>query len=374
MGNKRLVLSIIEELPSKAPASIQIFKEGANAVYAGEGKTRDVVLSAKDISDIIRKFSVLGRDLLIDYEHLSERGGAPANGKVIAAGWIKGLRHETGGPLMADVEWTDDATREIETRQYKYLSPVFYLDDKTGHPIELVSVTLTNDPATIGARALAADRQGIIDMIDKSILDKLGLPETATAEDVTKAIDAMKPAEPAAPTEEAATQVIASRLGIKDVKNAEDLRVSLSRVDPAKYVPSEHVEKLTKELADEKAIRLSRDRDKFIADGTREGKIVKASEPMWIDLFDKLGADGAAKHLATASKIVPTGGAITDNGGASDPQADRKVVISEAYSRYKSDPTANKICSKAEWFVQDALRDKGLNSNLTDDEKKLCAV
>lgn len=95
-------------------------------------------------------------DTLIDYEHQSLR--SVDNGKpVVAAGWIPNtLEYRAGKGLYAvNVAWTDPAKKMIAAKEYRYISPVFSYDPKTGEVLELVSVALTNTPALDGLDALA---------------------------------------------------------------------------------------------------------------------------------------------------------------------------------------------------------------------------
>jgi phage I-like protein len=95
-------------------------------------------------------------DLLFDYEHQtlnSDENGKPAP----AAGWFKKLDYVPGEGLFAvDVDWTEPAAQFIKNKEYRYTSAVFSFDRKTGRPIELKHVALTNNPALDGMKAIAA--------------------------------------------------------------------------------------------------------------------------------------------------------------------------------------------------------------------------
>jgi len=98
---------------------------------------------------MVENFEKSNVDLVVDYEHstLNEP-------KAIASGWISrnplGLKVENG-ELWAKIEWTKEAQKHIENKEYKYLSPVFIFDTtdrSTGQGIgaTLHSVALTNTP------------------------------------------------------------------------------------------------------------------------------------------------------------------------------------------------------------------------------------
>lgn len=95
-------------------------------------------------------------DTLIDYEHQSLR--SRDNGKkVVAAGWVPNtFEWRDGKGLFAiKVAWTADAAQEIQDKQYRYASTVFFYDAETGEVLEIVSIALTNTPALDGLDALA---------------------------------------------------------------------------------------------------------------------------------------------------------------------------------------------------------------------------
>ena len=99
-------------------------------------------------------FDRRGTDVVVDYEHQSLSGM-----KAPAAGWVKELWVKEDG-LWGRVEWTDEARRLIEAREYRYLSPVVffdYPDPVTGETLQayLDSVALTNRPFLPDAPAVA---------------------------------------------------------------------------------------------------------------------------------------------------------------------------------------------------------------------------
>ena len=100
----------------------------------------------------------------IDYDHLSMEATKPFDG--IAAGWLQGIELRDGGTtLWGLVEWTPDATRRIENREYRFISPSFMKDytTATGEKVgtKLLAAALTNLPflpemaaVTLGAEAV----------------------------------------------------------------------------------------------------------------------------------------------------------------------------------------------------------------------------
>ena len=100
----------------------------------------------------------------IDYDHLTQNPQHPAAG--IAAGWLRRVELRDGGnTLWGLVEWTPDAEKRIENREYKFISPSFVKDYKTptGEKVgtKLLAAALTNMPflpemaaVTLGADAI----------------------------------------------------------------------------------------------------------------------------------------------------------------------------------------------------------------------------
>lgn len=177
-----------------------------------------------------------GKQVRGNYMH--ERSG-PISAQVIRA------EVTAGGGVRSFVNWTSRAQIAIRKdanglREYEGTSPEFYAKvvvDKDGNtveengrvlmePFELSGFALDNDPA-MPDLAIAANTEsqqpdtGKEDLVIKKLALKLGLPETATAEDVEKAFDAkMKPAEKPK-TEESAVTVEAVAAAV------------LAKIDPA---------------------------------------------------------------------------------------------------------------------------------------------
>lgn len=85
----------------------------------------------------------------IDYDHLTSEVTKPGDG--IAAGWLKAIELRDGGKtLWGLVEWTPDAAKRIENREYRFISPSFMKDytTPTGEKVgtKLLAGALTNLP------------------------------------------------------------------------------------------------------------------------------------------------------------------------------------------------------------------------------------
>ena len=128
------------------PELVQLIPYG---VIKGRDGRRFKMFNTKEvIAETIRRFNPTGVqntiDLVVDYEHqtdLSAENGKPAP----AGGWIKELFDKGNAGLWGKVSWTARAKEFIQSRQYRFLSPVFK-HDKDGNVLALLRAGLTNAP------------------------------------------------------------------------------------------------------------------------------------------------------------------------------------------------------------------------------------
>ena len=130
-----MLRAILKDL-NNAPAEFQLLPEGKIEL---EGED-PVYLNEESAQAIISAFENQGKDMVIDYEHQTLNGvQAPA------AGWIKKLIWKGKEGLCAAVEWTRRAKEYLESREYRYFSPVFWIN-KDRKVVRLDNVALTNAP------------------------------------------------------------------------------------------------------------------------------------------------------------------------------------------------------------------------------------
>lgn len=100
-------------------------------------------------------------DIVIDYEHQTLRDmQAPAGG------WIKELILKSDG-VFARVEWTKRARNYLQSREYKYISPVVIVRKKDHKASQLHSVALTNTPAINGMMPIVNSVKPFLETIPK---------------------------------------------------------------------------------------------------------------------------------------------------------------------------------------------------------------
>ena len=173
-----------------APSCIELIPAGADVVGRDGRSWKNA-----DPAAIVQAFATNGADLPIDIEHSSEHK-APKGDPAPAVGWIKSLEVRDGGSIWGTVEWTEQGERTINSREYRYISPVFTYEKTTNRIAKLVSVGLTNHPNLHVSALNRADseqtqptqQEPAMD-IPKNILAALGLAPDATEGDVLRAVN-----------------------------------------------------------------------------------------------------------------------------------------------------------------------------------------
>lgn len=137
-------------------------------------------------------------DFMVDYEHgtlaaMREKRPNPA------AGWFsgRGLEWRDEGMFATRPRWTERAAAHIRGDEYRYISPLFPFDRRTGEVLGLTNVGLTNTPAIDGMQSVAAMAASLFnqpqgDLMDPEILKLLGLAEGADDAAVLAALTALQ--------------------------------------------------------------------------------------------------------------------------------------------------------------------------------------
>lgn len=193
-------------LPKELPAKFKVFSYGLNEAH----NDSPFIYDLGSFPAILEDFNQRGKDMLIDYEHVSMIDPPPTDGAP-AAGWIKALEDVPGDGLYAVVrEWTQRAAAMIKAGEYKYFSPVIVYDKITRAIRGLTNIALTNEPHLNNLIPLAARdkyiktwyassdknqnfKQGEKEMdLLKKILAALGLDEKATEDQAIKKLTEVK--------------------------------------------------------------------------------------------------------------------------------------------------------------------------------------
>ncbi len=204
-----------------------------------DGRTINADLSAwrmdaTDANAVVTKLRARAVDVPIDYEHQilnAETNGQPAP----AAGWAKDWRVTEQG-LEVFTDFTAKARAHIDGKEYRYWSPVFHFNPKTGRVQQLLHIGLTNTPALdlppvserAAARAMISTKGNAMDW-EQYLREMLGLATDATPEEIKAALMAHK-----AKMDDAAGAIAAARA---------------AQPDPTKHVPIAVVAALQTEVA-----------------------------------------------------------------------------------------------------------------------------
>jgi len=297
-----LKLGFFERMPEEppVPAEFQVFPRGLVEIEGAEPFLVDD--SAMDRA--IERFRARGLDMVIDYEHQTEGGD-----RAPAAGWIKRLENRADRGLWAVVEWTERAREYLARREYRYFSPVFLVSKEPRELSELLRVALTNaprlnriKPIVAKSRPGAACPHGADNCNDQSTggkrmeflelaAKKVGLPETAKAEEVLEEIGKLRTAE--------------ETVACKEVLDALELP---SGVGKSETVATIHALRqkpdLTMEVAALKRRLSERERDDLVTAALKEGKITPAQRE-WAEKYALDDSEGFRLFVAKAPRVVP---------------------------------------------------------------------
>ena len=177
-----------------APEWVHLLPDGK--MTGRDGREFDLV----DPAALVLAFQSRGIDLVVDYEHQSDKPEAKLSGPVPAAGWIKELKAKASG-LWGRVEWTATASEMISRKEYRYLSPSFQFHPKTRQIVHLNGAGLVHNP-NLYLTALASQDTAMqpadappTDLL-KQLTELLGLPADASPKDLMAKIAALLVATP----------------------------------------------------------------------------------------------------------------------------------------------------------------------------------
>lgn len=284
-------------------------------------------------------------DLVVDYEHATlkaQESGEPAP----ASGWLKpaGFQYVEGvGLCSTQFEWTEKAKGFIEAKEYKYTSPVFFYT-KNGEVLGLHSFALTNTPnldILPEARLAAAAQDFLSQQFDedstmKEFLElmrkKLGLPETATEEELlTAANSAFAKMDGAFGTTLATDQTLTVAIDkAVEVKTAANSQTP----DPSKYVPIAMYNEAKTQAAQVASNGQVKEVEDLITAACTDGRLTGEAAVAWAKDFAKRDFAGFKTHIEGIPKIAALSQRQTEtinlNGGQQQNQVDEVAVSIDA--------------------------------------------
>ena len=288
---------------SGVPGEIKILPLGM--VHSQKG---DFLVDDESIRLIRKHFKDRKLDLVIDYEHQTL-----ADVQAPAGGWIKDI-YKGEDSIIAKVEWTPRAAEYLKNKEYRYLSPVVLVRKRDQKATAIHSVALTNTPAIDGMFAIVNSidiehiSEGENKMDLKEVAKALGLPETATEEEVREALeDAAKAAhelkeleaEKAGDAEVVANSTILSMLGLKADAKTEDVAASIMALRSGGADTQAELKALRKRMEE-------KDADDEVQKALKAGKIT-AAQTKWAKDYALKDLTGFKGFVDKAPVVVPQG-------------------------------------------------------------------
>lgn len=276
---------------------------------------------------VIAAFKRRKNPAVLDYEHQTinaEHNGQPAP----AAGWLRDLVWEEGRGLFARVELTARAQAHIRAGEYRYISPVFRYDPKTGDVLAVEMAALTNHPAIDGMEPLAlraAATFGLTETPMKLLTALIGLSMLSLAADATEdqAVAACSAKLKELEDLRAAMGLPANTDGASAVAACTAMRAQVAAgPDPAKFVPISTVEQLKTDLAALTARTRDREVSELVDQGLADGRLLPAQKD-WATKLGKSDLVALSSYLATTPAIAAltstqTKGKAPDKGAVDD--------------------------------------------------------
>lgn len=270
-------------------AAIQLFPAGAFS--ARDGRPKDVkaghwLIDSDIAARLVTRMAARLTDVVIDYEH--QTLNSAENGKEApAAGWIKGVSlewREGEGLFATPVDWTERGAGYIQAKEYRYLSPVFAYDTRTGAVLDLLHVGLTNYPAIDNLQplqALAAARFQLADPAAQpteehqtvnrdQLIQHLRLSADASDDDIQTALTNLQ-------SKADNTAVLEEALAVAKAKG----------VDPSTHVPLADFEALKEQVVALTTRHTTGEVDGLVTAGLADGRLLPVQESWARELGSK---------------------------------------------------------------------------------------
>jgi phage I-like protein len=228
---------------------------------------------------VLDAFAANGADLPVDYDHQSLTADEKS-GPVPAAGWIKELQAREDG-IWGRVEWTQRAAELLARKEYRYLSPVYRYEIKTGRLTALDGAGLTHNPNFY--LQAAASRKEIHTMtLPEKIAALLGVPADCTEDEAA-----------------AACQRLIDKIEAAEAAHAR-------QPDPAQYVPVAMHRQVADQLAALQA-DLARREAEAAVEAAMSARKVSPGMKEWALAYASRDLEGFKAFSAAAPEIVTEG-------------------------------------------------------------------
>ena len=231
---------------------------------------------------------------VIDENHSTDLA-APKGGTSPAFGWFRNFTVEADGSTWADVEWNSRGQKAVSEKEYKYISPVF-TRDKDGNITEILRAALTNNPNLDNPALNSSQETAKEKNMDKELCAALGLPETATKDEVLAAVGKLK----------------------TDLNSAQNKTVDLAAYAPRADLAAMEARavKAEKELADLNAASLKEKATAAVEQAVKDGKIAPASKEVYLDLCSTAEGFEKFEKIMSATPSITGGTQVPDKAPA----------------------------------------------------------
>lgn len=199
--------------PGVPPERLQLWNVGDNPTDYGVHRWTE-----RSIKEVCSHYEARGNPLQIDIEHA---GFVGPDGKPLPSAGMCSLELVNSAPVLV-FDWSAVGAEQIATKQRRYISPEYFVDEKTGEITGLVRVSLVADPGTHNARILAsAGKQRPMDPMVLAALKAASLAEDP-AEAIKALIEQIEAAEDSGPPSSEAPEVTAAADPPADPKAPEE--------------------------------------------------------------------------------------------------------------------------------------------------------
>lgn len=241
---------------------------------------------------------------VIDYEHQTLRSaesGQPAP----AAGWFTKLEWRDGGLYAVDVAWTEKAKAMIDAKEYRYISPVFSYDPRSGAVTSLVMAAITNLPGLDGMSEILAAATHIINQPTEDntmnkwlvqILAALDLKTDFENDESAAATAALSAITQLTGDAEKLTGLNAQLAALKE-------QLKTANPDPAKFAPVTLVEELKTQLST-LAEAYNKEKVAALVDQGIEDKKLLPAQRDWAVALGERNRESLQQYLDNAQPIA----------------------------------------------------------------------
>lgn len=271
-------------------------------------------MDAQVAARVIAQFHARKNPAVLDYEHQTlnaQDNGRPAP----AAGWIRDLVWREGRGLFACVELTERARQHIAAGEYRYISPVFRYDTRSGDVTAIDMAALTNHPALTGMQPLElraaatflhpSHQEPSMNKLMLAVCLALGLAAEATTEDqAIAALTARMQVDPLSDVRQALGLATDAKPDtITAACSALKTKAEASSADPSKYVPVAQFESLKTDFAALSAKLTTSEVSDLVNAGLSDGRLLAAQKD-WATALGGKDIAALKAYLDTAQPIA----------------------------------------------------------------------